>query len=168
MVEQNHPKHVVTILNQYFNEMTRAIKDNKGLILQYVGDEIEAVFGAPIGFDDHPDMAVRAALEMRRRLDALNMRLEQQGFEPLSHGIGIHSGAVLAGNIGSEERMSYALVGDTVNSASRIEGLTKRYRCDMIISQTTYNLLTESYPTEQLPPVKVKGKADELIVYKVL
>lgn len=168
LVEKNHPKHVVTIMNQYFNEMTLAVKENRGLILQYVGDEIEAVFGAPIGFDDHPDMAVRAALEMRRRLLALNMRLEQQGFEPLSHGIGIHSGAVLAGNIGSQERMSYALVGDTVNTASRIEGLTKSYGCDLIISQTTFNLLTESYETEQLAPVKVKGKEDELIIYRVL
>ncbi len=167
LVEKNHPKHVVTIINQYFNEMTQAIKKHKGLILQYVGDEIEAVFGAPIGFDDHPDMAVKAALEMRRRLDMLNMRLEQQGFEPLAHGIGIHSGAVLAGNIGSEDRMSYALVGDTVNSASRIEGLTKKYKCDIIISQTTFNLLTESYDTEQLAQVKVKGKEDELIIYKV-
>lgn len=167
LVEQNHPKHVVTIMNQYFNEMTQAVKENKGLILQYVGDEIEAVFGAPIGFDDHPDMAVKAALEMRRRLDALNMRLEQQGFRQLAHGIGIHSGAVLAGNIGSEERMSYALVGDTVNSASRIEGLTKQYQCDIIISQTTFNLLADAYDTEQLAPVKVKGKEDELIIYKV-
>jgi len=168
LVEQNHPTHVVTIMNQYFNEMTLAVKAHKGLVLQYVGDEIEAVFGAPIGFDDHPDMAVKAALEMRRRLDDLNTRLEQQGFEPLSHGIGIHSGAVLAGNIGSEERMSYALVGDTVNSASRIEGMTKQYECDIIISQTTFNLLTESYDTKQLAPVKVKGKEDELIIYKVL
>ncbi len=168
LVEQNHPTHVVTIMNQYFNEMTLAVKAHKGLVLQYVGDEIEAVFGAPIGFDDHPDMAVKAALEMRKRLDDLNMRLEQQGFEPLSHGIGVHSGAVLAGNIGSEERMSYALVGDTVNSASRIEGLTKQYACDIIISQTTFNLLTESYDTRQLAMVKVKGKEDELIIYKVL
>ena len=167
LVEQNHPTHVVTLLNQYFNEMTLAVKENKGLVLQYVGDEIEAVFGAPIGLDDHPDRAVKAALEMRKRLDALNVRIEKQGFEPLSHGIGIHSGAVLAGNIGSEERMSYALVGDTVNSASRIEGLTKHYDCDIIISQTTFNLLAESYDTRQLASVKVKGKEDELIIYKV-
>jgi class 3 adenylate cyclase len=168
LVEQNHPTHVITIINQYFNEMTLAVKANKGLVLQYVGDEIEAVFGAPICFDDHPDMAVKAALEMRKCLDALNMRLEHQGFEPLSHGIGIHSGAVLAGNIGSEERMSYALVGDTVNSASRIEKLTKQYESDIIISQTTFNLLTEAYDTEQLASVKVKGKEDEIIIYKVL
>ena len=168
LVEQNHPKHVVTIMNQYFNEMTLAIKSYKGLVLQYVGDEIEAVFGAPVGIDDHPDMAVKAALEMRKQLGALNLRLEQQGFEPLSHGIGFHSGAVLAGNIGSQDRMSYALIGDTVNVASRIEGLTKTFKSDIIISQTTFNLLTESYVTEQLASVKIKGKEDEIIIYKVL
>jgi len=168
LVEKNHPKHVVKIINQYFNEMTLAIKEHKGLILQYVGDEIEAAFGVPIGFDDHPEMAVKAALQMRDKLALLNQKLEQDGFEPLAHGIGIHSGAVLAGNIGSKERMSYALVGDTVNSASRIEGLTKSYGCDIILSQTTHNLLTGSYNTQQLAPVKVKGKSDELIIYKLL
>ncbi len=168
LVEQNHPRHVVTIMNQYFNEMTIAIKANRGLILQYVGDEIEAVFGAPVSFDDHPDMAVKAALEMRQRLEALNNEFKKQGFQPLSHGIGIHSGAVLAGNIGSEERMSYSLVGDTVNSASRIEGLTKEYGCDTIISQTTFNLLTESYDTKPLDRVKVKGKENEIIIHQLL
>ena len=168
LVEKNHPKHVVAIMNQYFNEMTIAVKANRGIILQYVGDEIMAAFGAPVGFDDHPDMAVKAALGMRKRLDALNIQLEKQGFKPLAHGIGIHSGAVLAGNIGSEERMSYALVGDTVNSASRIEGLAKQYGCDIIISQTTFNLLTESYNTRPLDQVKVKGKENEIIIYQLL
>jgi len=168
LVEQNHPRQVVSLINQYFNEMSLAIQSCKGLILQYVGDEIEAVFGAPIDCGDHPDMAVKAALEMRKRLNALNKRFEQQGLGALSHGIGIHSGAVLAGNIGSEDRMSYALVGDTVNLASRIEGLTKTYASDIIISQTTFNLLTESYATEKLDAVKVKGKDDEIIIYRVL
>ncbi len=168
LVEKNHPRQVVKILNQYFNEMTLAVKDHKGLILQYVGDEIEAVFGAPVGFEDHPEMAVQTALEMRKRLIALNQNLEKQGFEPLEHGIGIHSGAVLAGNIGSQERMSYALVGDTVNTASRIEGLTKTYETDIILSQTTHNLLIGSYVTKQLEPVKVKGKDEGLIIYKLL
>jgi adenylate cyclase len=168
LVEKNHPRQVVKILNQYFNEMNLAVKAHKGLILQYVGDEIEAVFGAPVGFDDHPEMAVQAALEMRKRLIALNITLEEQGVEPLEHGIGLHSGAVLAGNIGSEERMSYALVGDTVNTASRIEGLTKTYKTDIILSQTTHNLLTGSYVTKQLEPVKVKGKDEGVIIYKLL
>ncbi len=168
LVEKNHPRQVVKILNQYFNEMTLAVKEHKGLILQYVGDEIEAVFGAPVGFEDHPEMAVQTALEMRKRLIALNITLVEQGFEPLEHGIGIHSGAVLAGNIGSQERMSYALVGDTVNTASRIEGLAKIYGTDIILSQTTHNLLTGAYVTKQLEPVTVKGKDEGLIVYKLM
>ncbi|MCG8635458.1 MAG: adenylate/guanylate cyclase domain-containing protein [Desulfobacterales bacterium] len=167
LVEKNHPRDVVKILNQYFNEMTLAVKAHKGLILQYVGDEIEAVFGAPVGYDDHPEMAVQAALEMRQRLERLNRKFADQGFPQLAHGIGIHSGAVLAGNIGSEERMSYALVGDTVNTASRIEGLAKTLGADIVLSQTTHSLLTGSYPTEQLPPVRVKGKDEEVIVYKL-
>lgn len=168
MVETHHPKEVVEIINAYFNEMTRAVREHKGLILQYVGDEIEAVFGAPVGYEDHPEMAVQAALSMRERLETLNRQLEERGLPRLAHGIGIHSGAVLAGNIGSQERMSYALVGDTVNTASRIEGLTKVHDTDIIVSQTTLSLLTGQYRTEQLPPVRVKGKQQEIIVYKLL
>ncbi|MEH0018843.1 MAG: adenylate/guanylate cyclase domain-containing protein [Desulfobacter sp.] len=167
MVEKNHPRDVVKILNRYFDEMTQAVKVHKGLILQYVGDEIEAVFGAPVGYDDHPEMAVRAALEMRRRLERLNAELSENGFPKLDHGIGIHSGAVLAGNIGSAERMSYALVGDTVNTASRIEGLAKDHNADILLSQTTHDLLTGAYNMSQLPPVRVKGKDKEVIVYKL-
>ena len=167
-VESTHPKQVITIMNQYFTQMTEAIKKNRGLVLQYVGDEIEAVFGAPVSYDDHTDMAVEAALEMRRRLIALNQSLEKQGFGPFRHGIGIHTGAVLAGNIGSKDRISYALVGDTVNLASRINGLTKEYSCDIIISQTTYNLLTGTFLAEQLSAVKIKGKREEVMIYKIL
>ena len=167
-VESTHPKQVITIMNQYFSQMTEAIKDKRGLVLQYVGDEIEAVFGAPVSYDDHPERAVEAALEMRRRLILLNQSFEKQGFLPLQHGIGIHTGAVLAGNIGSKDRISYALVGDTVNLASRIEELTKEFSTDIILSQTTYNLLTGSFHTEQLPAVKVKGKKEEIVIYKLL
>lgn len=168
LVEQHHPKAVVSIMNRYFDEMTQAVGAHKGLILQYVGDEIEAVFGAPVGFEDHPEMAVQAALSMRQRLKALNETLAAEGKPALAHGIGIHSGAVLAGNIGSRDRMTYALVGDTVNTASRIEGLTKTYGTDIILSQTTLNLLTGSYRTEELPPVQVRGKERQIILYKLL
>jgi adenylate cyclase len=168
MVESSHPRQIVQILNQYFTQMTRAITDHQGLVLQYVGDEIEAVFGAPVAMDDHPEKAVKAALSMRSHLETLNRTLMDQGYSSLVHGIGIHSGAVLAGNIGSPEKMSYALVGDTVNTASRLEGLTKDHGVDIIISQTTYNLLTGSYCTEQLPPVTVKGKKEGLIIYRLI
>jgi adenylate cyclase len=168
LVESTHPKQVITIMNQYFSQMTEAIKDKRGLVLQYVGDEIEAVFGAPVSYDDHPERAVEAALEMRRRLILLNHSFEKQGFAPLQHGIGIHTGAVLAGNIGSKDRISYALVGDTVNLASRIEGLTKEFSTDIILSQTTHDLLTGFFHTEQLPAVKVKGRTEEILIYKLL
>jgi class 3 adenylate cyclase len=166
-VERTHPKDVVTIMNQYFSEMTEAIKEKRGLVLQYVGDEIEAVFGAPVAYDDHPDMAVQAALDMRRRLLDLNKKLAVEGLPTLHHGIGIHTGAVLAGNIGSRDRVSYTLIGDTVNLASRISGLTKDFSWDVILSQTTRDLLTRAFATERLPPVKVKGKRDEIAIYKL-
>ncbi len=167
-VESTHPKQVVAIMNQYFSEMAESIKKNQGLILQYVGDEIEAVFGAPVSYDGHPDMAILAALDMKRRLELLNERLQKQGAEPFRHGIGIHTGAVLAGIIGSKERSSYALVGDTVNLASRIQGLTKELSCDVILSQTTHDLLAGSYRMEQLSAMKIKGKNQDVMVYKLL
>jgi len=167
-VESTHPKQVVAIMNQYFSEMARAIKDNQGLILQFVGDEIEAVFGAPVPYDDHPDMALRAALDMQKRLARLNEKLSSQHVKPLRHGIGVHTGAVLAGIIGSKERSSYALVGDTVNLASRIQGLTKEFSCEIILSQTTHDLVTGSYNMEQLPAIQVKGKSRDVMIYKLL
>src|SRR5216684_246094 len=106
-------------LNEYFTEMAEAIRAQRGLVLQFIGDEIEAVFGAPIASRDHAAMAVRAALDMRGRLRAWNARREAAGKPALRHGIGIHTGTVLAGNIGGAERLSYALVGDPVNLASR-------------------------------------------------
>jgi len=168
LVESKHPKEVVNIMNQYFTQMTEAIKENRGLVLQYVGDEIEAVFGAPVSYEGHTDMAVKAALEMRRRLIELNKNFEKQGVDPLQHGIGIHTGAVLAGNIGSKDRISYALVGDTVNLASRITGLTKEFSCDIILSQTTNSLLTGNFIADQLSAVNVKGKKEKVLIYKLL
>ena len=167
-VESTHPKQVVSIMNQYFSEMAEAIKENNGLILQYVGDEIEAVFGAPVPDDNHPDMAANAALDMKRRLTHLNKRFKVQGVAPFRHGIGIHTGAVLAGIIGSKERSSYALVGDTVNLASRIQGLTKEFACDIILSQTTHDLVAGAYQMEPLRAVRVKGKSQEILTYKLL
>jgi class 3 adenylate cyclase len=168
LVEFTHPKQVVTIINQYFSEMTEAINQNRGLVLHFVGDAIVAVFGAPVSYDDHPDTAVAAALEMRRRTLLLNESLRKQGFDPLNHGIGIHTGAVLAGNIGSKERASYTLIGDAMNLTSRIEGLTKEFLCDIILSQTTYNLLTGNFLTKNLSSVKVKGKKQEIMIYQLL
>ena len=133
-------------------------------MLQFIGDEIEAVFGAPVPAPDHAARAVRAALDMRARLRAWNTGRAR----PLSHGIGVHTGAVLAGAIGSRDRLSYALVGDTVNLASRIEGLTKEVGADILVSATTARRLDGGVALEPLPAVRVKGKTAEVEVFRVV
>jgi adenylate cyclase len=167
-VEATEPRQVVRDLNAYFTEMDQAIRAHGGLVLQFIGDEIEAVFGAPIATGDHPKMAVQAALEMRRRLRAWNARREAEGKSALRHGIGIHTGTVLAGSIGGAERLSYALVGDPVNLASRIQGLTKDFKVDILISEATRRRLDGGVQVEELPAVRVKGRAEEVNVYKVV
>ncbi len=165
MVEATPPREVVRIINRYFTAMADAITQHHGLILQYIGDEIEAVFGAPIHRDDHPLMAVRAAQEMSRRLKDVNRELEQNGQKPLTHGIGVHTGEVLAGNIGSPERLSYALVGDTVNLTSRLQGLNKQFGTEIIISAATCARLDHNFNLKALPATLVKGKNQPVEIF---
>ncbi|HEY7040268.1 MAG TPA: adenylate/guanylate cyclase domain-containing protein [Methylomirabilota bacterium] len=167
-VEATAPRQVVRDLNEYFTEMDEAIRAHGGLVLQFIGDEIEAVFGAPLAAPDHAARAVRAAIEMRRRLRAWNAAREVAGKPALRHGIGIHTGTVLAGNIGGAERLSYALVGDPVNLASRIQGLTKDFKVDILISEATRARLDGGVTVEELPAVRVKGRAEDVNVYKVV
>ena len=167
-VEATAPRDVVRDLNEYFTEMAEAIRAQHGLVLQFIGDEIEAVFGAPIASRDHAAMAVRAALDMRGRLRNWNAGREVAGKPALRHGIGIHTGTVLAGNIGGAERLSYALVGDPVNLASRIQGLTKDFKVDILISEATRKSIDPTVAVEELPAVRVKGRVEEVNVYKVV
>jgi class 3 adenylate cyclase len=166
-VERTEPREVVRDLNGYFTEMEAAVRGQRGLVLQFIGDEIEAVFGAPLRAPDHADRAVAAARDMRRRLAELNARRARDGKGPLRNGIGIHSGTVLAGNIGSSERLTYALVGDAVNLASRIQGLNKELGTDLLLSDATRKKLTRDVTLEALPAARVKGKSVEVSVYRV-
>jgi len=168
LTESMPPKVMVRILNNYFSEMAPAIRSRLGSILQYLGDEIYAVFGAPNHLSDHPRQAVLAALDMRQRLIAVNESLENQGHAPLRHGIGIHSGPVVAANLGSSERLTYGLVGDTVNLASRIQGLTKKYNTDIIITAQNRMWLESEIAVEALPATLVKGKNSPIEIFKVL
>ncbi len=113
-------------MRAYFTAMQQAIRQHNGLVLQYVGDEIEAVFGVPIEQPGHADRAVKAAMEMRQSLDVLNEQRAGQGKPPFAHGIGICTGQVLAGITGSDNRQSYTLIGITVNLVAIIEELTKK------------------------------------------
>jgi adenylate cyclase len=169
LTESNDPKVVVKIMNSYFEEMSTAIEEQGGLVLQFIGDEIYAVFGAPIALEDHPTRALRAGLEMSHRLVKLNKKFSEKGWPELKQGIGIHSGKALAANIGSPDRLSYLLVGDTVNLASRLQTLTKEVGTEMIISSVTHARLVQSeslaVKMRKLPPVRVKGKTQPVEIY---
>jgi adenylate cyclase len=167
-VESNPPADVVRDINAYFTLMEGAIRAHGGLVVQFIGDEIEAVFGAPVEDPHHPDHAVKAGMEMRRRLEEWNESRRRSGAIVLRHGIGIHTGEVLAASIGSPERLSYALVGDPVNLASRIQGLTKEVGGDMLVSGDTVRRLKEHVALEALPAVRVKGRLSEVEVYRCL
>ena len=166
-VEATDPREVVRDLNAYFSQMEGAIRASGGLVLQYIGDEIEAVFGAPVADGRHADQAVRAAREMSRRLAAWNGERARTGKAPLRHGIGIHTGTVLAGGIGSRDRLSYALVGDAVNLASRIQSLTKELGTEILVSGATQARLADPAALARVTTVRVKGKSDEVQVYRL-
>lgn len=168
MVAATPPDKMVTILNGYFEEMSGAIRDQKGLVLQYVGDEIVAVFGAPVSIPDHRQQAVKAAISMRRRLKSVNRGLVRQGYAPLRHGIGIHTGEVLAGNIGGGDRLSYSLIGDAVNVASRVQGLNKQFDTDIIVSAQTLTGTGATIPVKQLPSTLIKGKTKRIDIFAVI
>ena len=123
-----------------------------------------------MSLEDHPNCALLAALAMRERLVEVNQKLEKQGYGPLRHGIGIHTGMVVAANIGSEDRLSYAMVGDTVNLASRIQGLNKEFGTYLLISEITVERLVDDIDieVEKLPATTVKGKRNPVEVYKLV
>lgn len=165
MTESHDPKLLIKIMNSYFKEMADAIQHEGGLVLQFLGDEIYAVFGAPISRTDHPDRAFRAGVAMNQRLVELNEHFSKQGWPALRHGIGIHTGEAIAANIGSPDRLSYLLVGDTVNLASRLQGLTKELGTEIIMSQATRSRLEEDVPLKELPPTRVKGKSQPVEIF---
>jgi len=160
-------KELIYMLNSYFNEISREIDRNGGLILQFIGDEVEAVFGAPVAREGHEAAAVETALKMRGRLDMLNKRFRDRDLPPIAHGVGIHTGPVLAANIGSAYRSTYSLIGDTVNMASRIQGLTKDFKTDILVSQAIQQRLKDRFDFSPLPETRVKGKLEPIRVYSL-
>jgi class 3 adenylate cyclase len=166
-VENNSPEEVISTMRDYFTAMHRAIRREGGLVLQFVGDEIEAVFGVPVSLSNHEEAGIKAALEMCKALENLNRERERKGKPALEHGIGIHSGRVLAGNSGSEEQSAYALIGDAVNIASRIQELTKEMNCRILASMETVQGLKEGYHLEKKSPVMVKGYSKPILLFDV-
>lgn len=167
MSEDRKPEQVVEQLNEYFTEMVEIVFRNRGTIDKFVGDMIMALFGAPVADDHHADNAVQCARQMHLRLAELNEAWAQRGLPTLQHGIGINSGEMVAGNVGSARIRSYTVIGDNVNLGARLESLCKEYSADIIISEFTRKLLPSANCVRELGSVTVKGKSRPVRIYSV-
>jgi len=158
----------VAQLNEYFSRMVEVVFASRGTVDKFVGDMVMALFGAPLADPDHADHAVRAALGMLDALGGLNARWDAEGRPRLEIGIGVNSGDMVAGNIGSDQVMSYTVIGDAVNLGSRIESLNKEYGTRLIISDGTRARLKGRYDMKPLGAVTVKGKSEPVSIFEVI
>jgi adenylate cyclase len=165
--ERGEPEAIVGMLNEYFTRMVDVVFKHRGTLDKFVGDMVMALFGAPLDDADHADHAVTAALEMVAELRALNEKWAAEGRPPLDIGIGINTGDMIAGNIGSRAIMSYTVIGDAVNLGSRLESLNKQYGTRIIISDATRARLRRDYPLRPLGDVVVKGKTKPVAIFEV-
>jgi adenylate cyclase len=168
--ESRSPEEVIEILNRYFGEMTAAILDNGGTLSAFIGDGIMAVFGAPVEQDDHAERALRAAREMLGpRLEAFNdwaAEAKRGKTEPFRMGVGLNSGPVMVGMVGSERRLEYTAIGDTVNAASRLEGMTKGTPHSLFVAESTRQRLLDSMDElEFVEEMQVRGRAHGIKVF---
>lgn len=166
--EQISPKEVVTFLNDYYSLMSQSVKRYKGTTIQYVGDEVFAAFGAPVSIENKEKMAVYCALDMMRNMEKLNKIYQDKFSREIKIGIGINYGEVVAGNLGTEEILSYSITGDTVNTGKRIETVTRDYPNSILISDSIYQKTKEIIDIKEFEPLKLKGKKDKILLYQVI
>ncbi|MHC1725033.1 MAG: adenylate/guanylate cyclase domain-containing protein [Syntrophobacteraceae bacterium] len=168
MAEQMEPTQVVEFLNDYFTEMVEAVFEYGGILDKFMGDGMLAVFGSFGDVPDHPHRAVMAALRMKALLGKINGRRGMRGKPPINIGIGIHTDEVIVGNIGSHKRLDYTVVGDGVNTTSRIESLNKVFHTNILITSATFDEVSGSFDCRLMPEAQIRGKAKTLHVYEVL
>jgi adenylate cyclase len=168
MAEELSARETVETLNELFTELYEAVSDNDGVLDKYIGDAVMAVFGAPISSGRDPQNALAAGLEMLRMLDAINLRRRARGQEPMRIGIGIASGEVVAGTIGSPKRMDYTVIGDSVNLAARLQDLTKAYGVEMLVDEATARAIRGSQPLREIDLIAVRGRKRPETVHQVL
>ncbi len=168
--ESHSPKETVDILREYLTEMVEIVTRNKGTLDKFVGDEIIAIFGAPVDLEDHAFWACKAALEMRERLNELQEKWKAEKRDPFEMGIGINSGLLTVGNLGSEQIFDYTAIGDNMNAGARVEALTRDYKTknNIIISDSTYQLVKDSIISNFIDEAKVKGKSISIKIYELL
>jgi adenylate cyclase len=168
VTEKGDPEALVAQLNEYFSKMVEVVFRHHGTVDKFVGDMVMALFGAPVDDSDHAEHAVKAAVDMVHELGELNRKWAREGRAQLDIGVGVNSGDMIAGNIGSSSIMSYTVIGDNVNLGSRLESLNKDFRTRIIISDATRARLSSSYNLRPLGDVTVKGKSRPVAVYEVV
>jgi adenylate cyclase len=166
MSERLSPEEVVSLLNDFYTLMIETTFKHDGTLDKFMGDAVMAIFGAPIAHANHSERAVRTALAMREGIVGLNQKRAQQGKEVVAVGIGVSAGEAVAGTVGTENRMEYTVVGDSVNLAARLESNAKPGQ--ILISHRTWEKVSDVVDVRALGAIKVKGKGEEVEVYEVL
>lgn len=166
--ESMSPEKLIEILNRYFTPMTQSVLDYGGMLDKYIGDAVMAFFNAPVDVKNHADAACYSALSMIEKLDKLNEVFMGEGLHPIRIGIGLNTAEVIVGNIGSDAKKDYTVIGDGVNLASRVEGLTKNYTVQILITEFTVARLVDSFIYREIEPVKVKGKEEAVVLYELM
>lgn len=166
--EKLPPEIVIKTLNEHLNMMVSVIFKNQGTLDKFVGDCVMAFWGAPLPQPNHAELAARAALEMIEGLEKLNQKWQSEGRPTLKIGVGINTGEMLFGNIGSEQRMDFTVIGDSVNLGSRLESATKELHAYIVISDATYQQIRDLAEVRPLGEISVKGKEHKIVVYELL
>ena len=165
--EGHTPEEIVSMLNEYFEVMVHIINKNGGVVDKFIGDAIMAIWGVPHKNEDDIKRAVTACLQMRVALSELNQSRIDRHLTPIKIGMGLHTGEAISGQIGSSERMEFTVIGDAVNTASRIEGSTKSFGTDLLISKEVADKLDDTFLIEKAGEAKVQGKTENLILFKI-
>jgi len=168
MSEAMVPQQVVAFLNDYFSEMVDAVFEQSGVLDKFMGDGLMAVFGSIGDESEHQRHAVLAALRMKALLAKINGVRNVSGQEPIAIGIGIHTDEVIVGNIGSRKRLEYTVIGDGVNTTSRLQGLNKEFGTTILISETTYEAVKDEFVCRLMPEAHLRGKTKNLQFYEVI
>ena len=166
--EKMEPQELVHFLNEYLTEMTDLVFEHKGVLDKYMGDAIMAFWGAPTHQPDHAEQACRTGFHMMRRLRELQPQWSERGLPPLNIGVGINTGPMTCGNVGSKMRFDYTVMGDSVNLGSRLEGVNKEYGTNIIISDGTYQQVKEKFSARFLDLIAVKGKQEPTAIYELI
>ena len=166
--EKLPPEAVVATLNEHLNMMVSVIFKHHGTLDKFVGDCVMAFWGAPLAQANHAELAARAALDMIEGLEKLNRKWQSEGRPTLQIGVGVNTGEMLFGNIGSEQRMDFTVIGDSVNLGSRLESATKELHATIVISDATYQQIRDKAQVRPLGEISVKGKSQKIVVYELL